>query len=63
MLRWWLPSRLTTLQKACTQKVFKANPAGCPQESVIGHAKAVVPNIPWVGGNLSGPGVLRLKRW
>jgi hypothetical protein len=53
---------MTTLQKACTQKQFQANPAGCPQESVIGHAKAVVPNIPWVGGNLSSPGVLRLKR-
>jgi hypothetical protein len=47
-----LPSRLTTLQKACTAAQFASNPAGCPAPSIVGIARASTPLLP-VG--LEGP--------
>jgi hypothetical protein len=40
-----LPSRLTTLHLACLATTFETNPAHCPPASIVGHAKATVPNL------------------
>jgi hypothetical protein len=38
-----LPARLTTLQKACPENVFFANPAACGRASLVGTAMAWTP--------------------
>jgi hypothetical protein len=47
-----LPSRLSTLQHACTAATFNANPADCPAASRIGSVKAITPVLPVM---LTGP--------
>ncbi len=47
-----LPARLTTLQKACPEATFAANPAACPAAARIGTAITHTPVLP---EPLSGP--------
>jgi hypothetical protein len=50
-----LPSRLTTLQKACTEAQFAVNPMKCPSGSFVGGATVVTPTLP---GKMTGPAIL-----
>ncbi len=50
-----LPSRLTTLQKACSEAVFNNDPYKCPSGAFVGGARANTPTLP---GKLQGPAIL-----
>jgi hypothetical protein len=47
-----LPSRLSTLQGACREATFRADPAGCPASSVLGSGAVTTS---FLRGLLSGP--------
>ncbi|MGH2911524.1 MAG: hypothetical protein ACRDJ3_03510 [Solirubrobacteraceae bacterium] len=49
-----LPSRLSTLSKACLTEAFEVNPFSCPSASFVGSVKVKTPVLP---GTLTGPAI------
>ncbi len=49
-----LPSRISTLNKACPEATFNANPSACPPLSSVGTATVTTPVLP---GKLTGPAI------
>jgi hypothetical protein len=50
-----LPARLSTLQQACAEGTFSANPSACPSASRVGEASISTPVLP---DAMSGPAYL-----
>lgn len=50
-----LPSRLTTLQKACPEATFAVDPYRCPAGSFVGGVRANTPLLP---SKMKGPAIL-----